>query len=89
MTPIEWSPRALLALFEVYDYIAADNRDAASRVVERIRSNVALLATQPQLGRRSRLTNRRELIAEQYVITYRIHRDRIAIVALEHGAARR
>jgi toxin ParE1/3/4 len=89
VTPIEWSPRALRALFDVYDYIAVDNREAASRVVERIRSTVALLSTQPQLGRRSRLKNRRELVVEQYVITYRIHRDRIAIVALEHGAARR
>ena len=88
MTPIEWSPHALGMLFDVYDYIAADSPEAAARVVDRIRSAVRLLGSQPQLGRASRMRNRRELVVDQYVITYQIRRNRIWIVSLEHGARR-
>ena len=89
MTPIEWSPRALRTLFDVYDYIAADSPEAAARVVDRIRSAVRLLGSQAQLGRASKMRNRRELVVDQYVITYQIRRNRIWIVSLEHGAHRR
>jgi plasmid stabilization system protein ParE len=88
LTPIEWSPHALRTLFDVYDYIAADSSEAAARVVDRIRSAVRLLGSQPQLGRASRMRNRRELVVDQYVITYQIRRNRIWIVSLEHGARR-
>ena len=89
MIPVEWSPGALRALFDLYDYIAADSMEAAARVVDRIRSTVGLLSNQPQLGRPSRFRNRRELVLDQYVITYRISRNRIWILSLEHGARRR
>jgi toxin ParE1/3/4 len=89
LTSVEWSPRALRTLFDVYDYIAADNLDAAARIVDRIRSTVKLLGSQPQLGRPSKMRNRRELVVDQYVITYQIRRGRIWIVSLEHGARRR
>jgi plasmid stabilization system protein ParE len=87
--PIEWSPRALRALFDLYDYLAADSPEAAGRVINRIRAAVSLLSSQELLGRASEMRNRRELVVDHYVITYQIRRDRTWIVAIEHGARRR
>lgn len=89
MSEVEWSPRAVRGLFEVYDYIAADNVEAAARTIDRIRSAVRLLGSQAQLGRPSRMKNRRELVIDQYVITYRIKPGPIWILSVEHGARRR
>jgi plasmid stabilization system protein ParE len=41
------------------------------------------------LGRPSEMRNRRELVVDQYVITYQVRRERIWIVSIEHGAQRR
>jgi plasmid stabilization system protein ParE len=76
-------------LFDAYDYIAADNTEAAVRLLARVKSTVSLLSAQPMLGRPSRFRGRRELVIEQYVVTYRLYSERVAIVAFEHGAQRR
>jgi plasmid stabilization system protein ParE len=89
MKSVEWSPRAVRALFDLYDYIAADSPEAAARVVDRLRATVNLLGGQEMLGRASEMRNRRELVVDQYIITYQVKRERIWIVALEHGARRR
>jgi plasmid stabilization system protein ParE len=86
---VEWSPSATRSLFDIYDYIALDSREPAAHMIDRIRQNAGMLCTQPQLGRPSRMRNRRELLVDQYVITYQIRRDRIWIVSLEHGARQR
>jgi addiction module RelE/StbE family toxin len=89
VSAIEWSPRALRALFDIYDYIFADSPDAASRVISRVRAAVNLLATQPLLGRAAETRGRRELVVDQYVVTYRITRKTVRILVIEHGAKRR
>ena len=89
MSAIEWSPRALRVLFDIYDYIVADSPDAAARVVSRIRAAVNLLKTQPLLGRAAETRGRRELVIDQYVLTYRITRNTVRILTIEHGARRR
>ena len=86
---VEWSRWSLRSLFDIYDYIAFENPEAAARVVDRIRSTAKLLETQPLLGRTSRFRNRRELIVDQYVVTYQIRREHIWILAVDHGARRR
>jgi toxin ParE1/3/4 len=83
-----WSRRAARELYAVYEYIATDNETAATRVVDRIRQAINLLANQPELGRASRLVGRREFISS-YVVTYRVKRDLVLILELEHGAQRR
>ena len=84
-----WSRRAARELYAVYEYIATDNQTAAARVVDRIRQAVNLLADQPELGRASRLVGRREFAVGSYVVTYRVKRDLVLILELEHGAQRR
>jgi toxin ParE1/3/4 len=89
LRPVEWSPRALHDLFDIYDYIALDNPEAAARVVDRIRSTGKLLGSQALLGRASRFRNRRELIVDQYVLTYQVKREGIWILSVVHGMRRR
>ena len=89
MSAIEWSPRALRALFDIYDYIVADSPEAASRAISRIRAAVNLLSTQPLLGRAAETRGRREFVVDQYVVTYRITRNTVRILTIEHGSRRR
>jgi toxin ParE1/3/4 len=89
VSAIEWSPRALRGLFDIYDYITPENPEAASRVISRIRAAVNLLGTQPLLGRTAETRGRRELVVEQYVVTYRISRNTVRILLVEHGSRRR
>ncbi len=84
-----WSRRAGRELYAVYEYTAGDSEKGAAGVVDRICRAVNLLAHQPELGRASSLQGRRELVVGNYVITYRVKRDSILIVDLEHGAQRR
>ena len=89
MIAIEWSHRALRALFDIYDYIAADSPEAASRVVSKIRTVVELLSSQPLLGRAAEMRGRRELVVDQYIITYRVTRAAVRILIIENGLRRR
>jgi toxin ParE1/3/4 len=86
---VTWAARALSDLAGIYTYIAADNAEAAARAIDRLIATAGSLASFPHLGRPSRFAGRRELVVEQYVVTYRIHRDEIRILAVEHGARRR
>jgi len=86
---IEWSRRAARDLFSVYEYIATENENAATRIVDRIRAAVNGLALQPHMGRPSPFRNRRELMVDRYVVTYSVRGDGIFIISLEHGAQRK
>ena len=83
------SARALRQLEAAYNYIARDNEKAAVRVVERILNAVDLLQKNPYMGRESELRRRRELVVDQYVLIYSVHRDGVLVHSLTHGARRR
>jgi toxin ParE1/3/4 len=63
-------------------------RGAAGRVVDHLYAAGQSLAQFPQRGRSARLAGRRELMVDRYVITYRVRRDEVLILAIEHGAQR-
>jgi plasmid stabilization system protein ParE len=86
---VTWSARALSDVAGIYPYIAADSAEAAGRVVDRIFSAVEGLTRFPQMGRPSRAAGRRELVVDQNVVVYRVRRDEIWVVTVEHGARRR
>ena len=86
---VRWSDRALRDLAEIFDYIAADNQQAALAVGDRIFEAAERLAVMPRLGRASELRRRRELMVGQYIILYAIHRDEVLIQTVRHGARRR
>ena len=85
---IIWSETAIANLIEIRQYIEWDQPAAARRIAQRIITSVELLADHPHLGRPGREPETRELIVAgtPYIIPYRIHRDRLAILAVLHSA---
>ena len=84
-----WAARALSDLAAIYAYVSADSAEATARVIDRLMAAAGSLASFPHLGRPSRLAGRRELVVDQYVVTYRVHREEIRVLAVEPGARRR
>jgi toxin ParE1/3/4 len=87
---VEWLDKALRNLDAEAEYIAADDPEAASVVVERVLSAVAMLAEQPNLGRPGRLPNTRELVVLQarYIVPYRVRGDAVQILRVFHTSRR-
>jgi plasmid stabilization system protein ParE len=87
---VRWLRTALRNLDEEASFIAADDPDAARAVVRRVLDAVALLSTQPALGRPGRVPGTRELIVPQtrYVIPYRVCADVVEILRVFHAARR-
>ena len=85
---IIWTETAIANLIEIRRYIEQDQPAAARRVAQRILDSVERLARHPHLGRPGREPETRELIVAgtPYIIPYRIHRDRLAILAVLHAA---
>ncbi len=86
---VRWARRAQSDLADVFAYLAAANAEAADRVVDQLYAAGQSLAQFPQRGRPARLVGRRELVVDPYLITYRVRRDEVLILAIEHGAQRR
>jgi toxin ParE1/3/4 len=85
---IRWLRRALANLDEIATYIAADNPAAARALVAGIKHQVALLRSQPNIGRPGRVPGTRELviIGEHYIIPYRVKRNHVDILRVFHDA---
>ena len=81
-------PEAYTDLNEIWEYIAADNRDAADRVLEEIYQTVRSLATFPHQGHtRPDLTTKplRFQSVRDYVIAYVADEDPLIVIAVLHG----
>jgi len=81
-------PEAVKDLEEIWDYIAADNLDAADRVREEIYDTIRSLLPFPYLGHsRPDLTARplRFQTVRDYVIVYAPDEKPLAIIAVLHG----
>ena len=87
---VRWLRTALRNLDDEANFISADNPQAARAVVRRVLDAIALLASQPALGRPGRVPGTRELIVPQtrYVIPYRVRADVIEILRIFHAARR-
>jgi len=90
MSPLIWSPLALLDVQRHYRFLAAKNPDAARRAVKAIRQGVKLLGRQPGAGRPVEgVPNEfREWLIDfedsGYVARYRIDPDAVTILAVRH-----
>ncbi|HEY7499352.1 MAG TPA: type II toxin-antitoxin system RelE/ParE family toxin [Vicinamibacterales bacterium] len=84
---IVWSPRAVEHLAHLRGYIARDNPKAAHRIAGTLLEAVERLAELPNLGRPGRVGGTRELVVPgtPYVIPYRLHGDRLEVIAVFHG----
>lgn len=85
-----WTPRARRHLLDISAYIAQDNPAAARQTVDRIRDTVALLATNPAMGRVGRIDGTRELVIARtpYIAVYRVRARSLRILAVLHGRRR-
>jgi plasmid stabilization system protein ParE len=86
---VVWSARALSDVAGIYAYLAGENEPAAGRVTDRLMEAGANLVRFPHLGRPSRLVGRRELVVDSYILVYRLRRDAVHIITVEHGARRK
>ncbi|MGA8668392.1 MAG: type II toxin-antitoxin system RelE/ParE family toxin [Terracidiphilus sp.] len=86
---IEWTDQAARQLDQAHDYIALSNsEETASRIVMQIVTNVQLLKAFPMSGRAGRVPGTRELVIANtpIIAAYVIHKARIVILAVYHGA---
>lgn len=73
---------------EVFDYIEADNPDAAEAVDERIETAAERLIDYPNSGRPGRIEGTRELVVHRapYILPYRVEGDTVRILRVIHSA---
>jgi toxin ParE1/3/4 len=89
MAQIAWTNEALRWLEDIFEYIAADNPDAAHRTVEGIFDRVQSLAKYPELGHRYLHSTRnvRILLYGHYRIAYLITADAsVNVLGVFHDA---
>lgn len=82
-----WSRKAIPHLVALREYIARDSERNAALVAQRILHAIALLETQPEMGRPGRMVGTRELVVAgtPYIIPYRVRRGRLELIAVFHG----
>ena len=82
----KWLRTALRNLDEEIAFIAAEDPQAARRTASRILEAIALLETQPGLGRPGRVAGTRELVIvdSRYLIPYRVSHQTIEILRVFH-----
>ncbi|MEK6777876.1 MAG: type II toxin-antitoxin system RelE/ParE family toxin [bacterium] len=91
MAEIRWTEEAHRWLRDIYDYISADNQDAAARVVSSIYQRAQALRQLPEVGHKYRSETEgdiRILLYGHYRIAYLIKKGRgdIDILGVFHGA---
>jgi len=89
MAQIAWTDEALRWLEDIFEYIAADNPDAANRTVEGIFERAQALAQYPELGHRYLHSTRnvRILLYGHYRIAYLVKGDgNVDILGVFHDA---
>ena len=88
MTGYDFHPDVRFDLEEIWEFVRADNLDAADRVITEILSAVAALAPHPNQGhKRPDLTTRplRFILVREYLIAYAPEESPLWVVAVIHG----
>ena len=84
---VVWTPEAEQDRAEVWNYIAADNPQAAAHLDELFSDAAASLSEHPKRGKPGKIPGTRELIPhESYRLVYEIERKTIWVLALVHTA---
>ncbi len=90
MAEIRWTEEAHRWLRDIYDYIAADNLDAAQKVVSEIYEKAQVLRRFPEIGHKYRTETDGEiriLLYGHYRIAYLLRpSSSIDILGVFHGA---
>jgi toxin ParE1/3/4 len=80
---------ALADLAEIFGCIAADNREAAGRLVARIEHAAARIAASPHIGGVTRKPGFLRFPVGNYLIVYEIGNDEVVVHYVRHAARRR
>jgi addiction module RelE/StbE family toxin len=85
---VPWTTPAREQFISAYEYIAEENRAAATRTADQIWENTQLLARHSMAGREGRVVGTRELIISgtAFVVAYRIEKNEVRILAVLHAA---
>lgn len=88
MTEVILSDEAKDDLSEIYDYIAADNRAAADRLLDSFEKVFERISSFPEIGRpRSELREKVRSIPDgNFVIFYRPWGESVLVIRILHGA---
>lgn len=82
-----WTPEAEQDRLDIWDYIAADNPDAAIGIDTLFSEAAAKLAANPKMGKTGKISGTRELTPhENYRLIYEIEREAVWVLALVHTA---
>lgn len=80
-----WSAKARQRRDEIFDYIAADNPQAALWLDEQFSKTAQRIQNFPQSGRIGRVAGTRETVVhENYILVYEIKADKIVILTVHH-----
>jgi toxin ParE1/3/4 len=88
MTGHDFHPQARVDLDEIWEFIRADNLDAADRMIAEILSAIHALVRFPNQGhKRPDLTSRplRFILVREYLIAYAPEERPLWVVAVMHG----
>src|ERR1700726_2714283 len=83
---LQYERGALADLDEIFAYIAADNREAAGRLVTRIEHAAARIAVSPHIGGATRKSSFRRFPVGKYLIVYEIGNDEVIVHYVRHAA---
>jgi plasmid stabilization system protein ParE len=89
MKPFVLTPRAEQDVSDLWDYIAADNIEAADRVLAALEKTLHRLAENPGIGHlREDLADRRHrfLLVYSYLIVYRFETQPLQVIRVLHAA---
>ena len=89
MVKIVWTQLAIDDLKSIHNYISAEFRVYANRLIEKIIARVQQIESFPESGKivpEFGQKSIRELIEGNYRIVYKIHSDHVGIVRIHHAA---
>jgi len=86
---IVWTEQALSDLSFVLDYADSKSRNSSAFIAKRIKKTIGLLVFNPEMGRKGRVRNTRELIIlnSPFIVVYtlqEIRHRKIVLVAIIH-----
>jgi addiction module RelE/StbE family toxin len=85
---VRWAESAIADFTHIFDYIAADNENAAIRVLQRIDTSIQRAARMPYSGRIGHKPGTREIPVPgtRYIVVYKIIEETVYIASILHGA---
>lgn len=84
---VAWTFDAEQDRFEIWDYIAADDIDAALRMEQLLTIAAERLVEHPMIGAPGVIPGTRELVVhENYRLVYEVEEDNVRVLALVHTA---